>query len=586
MSIKNKLYLLGLISLIGIIALLTVATNFATNDEKLAIARNQVTELEVKLLTLRRNEKDFLLRFDTKYLDSFKGNVTRFVEVEHDLNETLTEFGFQFDKTLDDDLNTYAASFEQLVNAYQVLGLDEESGLIGTLNSEVQKLVNSGNTEQASSAQLLFDKTLRGHIPSNLGSAAALEPYAKAVIEQLNLVGLKYNEGLKGSVRSGSHAIEEHFHIFAEQLATDIDAYRAEARTIKWSISSIVVLLIIAFIIYMTKGITREMASLLKTVTLITDNNDVSKRIKITGKDELATIGIEFNKLLEKIEVLVRGSQTKSSTVAKNTQSMHDQLREVIDKFDSQASHTTSMATAVQQMVATIAEISESTNVAAEGVQQAAGNATNGRAVVESTMSKIESLSNTLNHSQDSISSLNQNVDQIGGAVVIIQEIAEQTNLLALNAAIEAARAGEQGRGFAVVADEVRALASRTHQSTEEIANVVNAIQKQMSTVVNDINECNVQGQETKAHSQELDESLSQIIVDMDSIQANSESIASAIEEQGVVMHEVSMSIEELNTISSENTIAATNCLAEVDSVSQQAKEMDAAVSQFKTSNS
>jgi methyl-accepting chemotaxis protein len=241
------------------------------------------------------------------------------------------------------------------------------------------------------------------------------------------------------------------------------------------------------------------------------------------------------------------------------------------------------MATAVHQMVSTINEISESTTVAASGVSQAAQNARTGRTVVESTISQIESLSSTLNHSQESIASLNSNVDQIGGAVVIIQEIAEQTNLLALNAAIEAARAGEQGRGFAVVADEVRALASRTHQSTEEITNVVSAIQKQMSMVVHDIDECTTQGTETKNSSQELDESLSKIITDMGSIQANSESIASAIEEQGIVMNQVSESISQLNGISSSNMSAAENCMEEVDSVSTQATEMAETVSAFKT---
>jgi methyl-accepting chemotaxis protein len=211
-------------------------------------------------------------------------------------------------------------------------------------------------------------------------------------------------------------------------------------------------------------------------------------------------------------------------------------------------------------MVSTISEISESTAVAAEGVNQAANNAKAGRDVVSSTVDNINSLSGTLANSQASISSLNQHVDQIGGAVVMIQEIAEQTNLLALNAAIEAARAGEQGRGFAVVADEVRALASRTHQSTEEITLVVSAIQAQMSTVVSDIETCNSQGDQTKQYSQTLDDSFTQIISDMDSIQSNSERIASAIEEQGIVMNQVSESITELQSISDNNIHSAKQC--------------------------
>lgn len=348
-------------------------------------------------------------------------------------------------------------------------------------------------------------------------------------------------------------------------------------------ISFVIILIIVGAVTQISMSINTMMNKLLTTIQEISETNNIGMRVDINGKSELSELGNYFNHLLESIEKLVSGSQVKSKALFSSTESMHSQLQGVIEQFDTQAEHTTSMATSVQEMVSTISEISESTAVAAEGVNQAANNARSGRDVVSSTVDNINGLSGTLANSQASITSLNQHVDQIGGAVVMIQEIAEQTNLLALNAAIEAARAGEQGRGFAVVADEVRALASRTHQSTEEITSVVTAIQSQMSTVVTDIETCNAQGEQTKQYSQTLDDSFTQIISDMDTIQSNSERIASAIEEQGIVMNQVSGSITELQAISDNNIHSAKQCMEEVDGVSSQAHEMDEAVAQFKT---
>ncbi|MBM7035729.1 methyl-accepting chemotaxis protein [Vibrio ulleungensis] len=585
MTIKQRLYLLGTISLSGVILLVLIATHFAQKDQQLSLARNQITELNVELLMLRRNEKDFLLRLDDKYLDSFNGNVQDFVAINQSLNQTIESFDFTITTQLGRDLKAYQQGFTSLVNQLTLLGLDDSSGLKGKFNQVLDESLPSLDAEQKIATFDYVEQIQQGKVSSaTTNLPESLTSAGRAVVDQAQIIGVSYNEGLKGEVRSLSHTIEQQFDEYAQQIEAQIAQYRASVSVIKWSISSAVVLLVALVIMLTMRSINRNMHALISTIGQITSTNNVSLRVNTEGKDELSTIGNDFNQLLEKLEAIVSGSQQKSVLLTGNTESMHGQLVGVIDQFKQQSEHTTTMATSVSQMVSTINEISESTTVAATGVQHAAENARTGRNVVESTIFKIEELSSTLNHSQQSIASLNSNVDQIGGAVVIIQEIAEQTNLLALNAAIEAARAGEQGRGFAVVADEVRALASRTHQSTEEITNVVSSIQKQMSAVVQDIDECTTQGKETKNSSQELDESLSKIIGDMGSIQANSESIASAIEEQGIVMNQVSESIMQLNDISTNNMRAAENCLEEVDSVSAQAIEMNKTVSAFKTS--
>ncbi|SON52745.1 methyl-accepting chemotaxis protein [Vibrio tapetis] len=452
--------------------------------------------------------------------------------------------------------------------------------------SVYQRLITSSTPEKELALDHFHHGLLKGEFKPETLEGFVFKEFTDAgeqVIKQMHLVGLKHNQGLMGDVRSASHQIEEQFSAASDALQSGVASYESRLSTIQWSVTGAIILVISLVLFQIVTSINSMMNKLLTTIQTISKTNNIAMRTDVTGKSELAELGRYFNDLLASIEELVSGSQLKSKALFSSTESMHGQLQGVIEQFDVQGEHTTTMATAVQEMVSTIAEISESTAIAAEGVQQAANHASSGREVVSNTVDNINDLSNTLANSQVSIGSLNQHVSQIGGAVEMIQGIAEQTNLLALNAAIEAARAGEQGRGFAVVADEVRALASRTHESTQEITTVVNAIQNQMSTVVDDIETCNRQGEETKAFSQTLDQNFSQIITDMDNIQSNSERIASAIEEQGIVMNQVAESITELQMISDDNMVSAKQCFEEVDSVQVQAQDMEQAVAQFKT---
>ncbi|MBY8272713.1 methyl-accepting chemotaxis protein [Vibrio fluvialis] len=585
MNIKQKLYLLGFIAVMGIISLVITTTHFARQTNELSSAIGLVEKLEIRLLNLRRNEKDFLLRKDAKYLDTFKQNSELFLSMESQLSTILTNHNLASSAALKADLLKYKQGFEQLVGAYQVLGLSDGDALLAKYHALLAQAENGSDAETLL-ALANFDEAVKTgkmlDMPV-LSQYSALVQAARGVIEQEKLIGLAYNEGYLGNTRSLSHNVEEQFKTFSETLTAEVSKMRSELDVIKQIVTVIVVIVILGFIWQISRSINLQVQRLLQVMQNIASTNNVGLRTDLQGRDELTSIGTYFNQLLDKFEHLISGSQAKSHQLTSSTTSMHNELEEVINQFHVQADHTTMMATSVQEMVATIGEISESTNVAVEGVQQAVRNAENGRSVVESTLKNIDQLSTTLQSSQQSIASLNDHVEKIGGAVTIIQSIAEQTNLLALNAAIEAARAGEQGRGFAVVADEVRSLATRTHQSTEEITKVVSAIQAQMSLVISDIDQCNSQGQETLNASHQLDESLRQIITDMSTIQANSERIASAIEEQGIVMNQVSGSIAELNTISENNMHSAQEVLSEVDSVSQQARQMDEAVSEFQT---
>ncbi|WP_240205305.1 methyl-accepting chemotaxis protein [Vibrio sp. CyArs1] len=580
MKIKHQLLLLGSIAVLAIASMLMSSSYFAKTTDNLTNALTKLSQLEVTLLNLRRNEKDFLLRKDEKYLAKFRVNAEHFRNQQNELQLTLANAGVSLPNQLSAELAAYEQAFTKLVNGYVVLGLNLSQGLSNQFLEVFHQELERDITHEL----------LQYHDDVMFGNVATVKPtnnpslntVGQNVLKQREVIGFAYDQGLLGLTRSNSHKIETDFEDFNAQLNRVLDDKIQTIMTAKWTISVLLLVVIAALITYIVRAINLNVNRLQSTISDIAEHNDLTKRVPVKGNDEIASIGKAVNSLLDNFASLVGNTQKQSSELRSSSTNMEDELENVIHQFHSQSDHTNSMATAVQQMVTTIDEIAQTTHNAADVVNKAADNSQNSRAFVENTVGNIESLSSVLAESNNEIRSLNEHVGKIGGAVHIIQDIAEQTNLLALNAAIEAARAGEQGRGFAVVADEVRALASRTHQSTEEITNLVSAIQAQMTTVVTDIEQCNAQGAETLSASAKLDSALQQISEDMAEIQTNSDQIAAAIEEQGIVMGQVGESITELNEISNDNMSNARNCLDEVKNVSSQTTKMDSAISIFK----
>lgn len=363
------------------------------------------------------------------------------------------------------------------------------------------------------------------------------------------------------------------------ELQQEADAARAQV--LVWMIIGIVFGLIVA--IFMARMITHPINEAVHAMQdLAEGEGDLTRRLDEKGESEIAMMAKGFNSFASKVQTLV--SQVASSV--ENLSNVVSDVSNIVDQTQvgaqTQRQQTERVATAVTEMTASVQEVASNANLAADSAQQADGNAKSGQQIVTETVASINALASEIETGANVISKLSQDAESIGSVLDVIKGIAEQTNLLALNAAIEAARAGEQGRGFAVVADEVRTLASRTQQSTTEIESMIDSLQVQARAAVQAITLGQEKAKVSVEQASDAGNSLNEITDSVATITSMNIQIATASEEQSSVAEEINQNVVNISHVADENAEASKKLSTSSHDLAQLASELQGLVSQFK----
>lgn len=584
-GIKNKHLIILLFVILGLV--LTTAVSIFESEKIMKL--NNVLLLEEKLktsvLTLRKTEKDFLARKQQHYADNFVSSIDQTQSEITDLAAAMKHQGLKTAHTerLSKLVGSYADTFKKLSVLQIEIGLDAKSGLYGALRSSVHGVEKLAKEEKdfeilfyvlqlrryekdfmlRRDEQYLakFDKSYQQTLevindiqPLKLGEMKnALAQYRinfnNLAAKEIEL-GLDASSGLLLNLRETIHQTELSFDELVNFLNSEIEQARNTAYFTLGTLIVLIFILIAGLMSIISRAIYLPVQTITERIQTIANDLDLTQMVNHISEDEVGVLSKSFDALIASLRDTVNQVQDGSIQVAQASEEMSSITREVGDASEQQQQEIEQAVTAINEMTATIQSIAASANGAAEAVQDVTTEIGRGKSISDEARGEIELLNSEVDGAVKAIEVLQKNSESIGDILSTISAIAEQTNLLALNAAIEAARAGEQGRGFAVVADEVRTLASRTQESTESIRENISQFQKGTAEVVETVTRSRDRAQTGITKVIESSEILDSIYINISSISDMNTQIATASEEQGYASEEINRNVVRIHELS------------------------------------
>ncbi len=367
--------------------------------------------------------------------------------------------------------------------------------------------------------------------------------------------------------------------IYVDDVEAEFQRYLVHFSLIGLSIAALMAAMVAVLIRSITRPLRRSMQAM---ANIASGEADLTRTLDVSGNDELTTLGRDFNTFTQKLRTVIGQLLETAGSLEQSSDALGGLAGQAHTQSQQQSQQMELVATAVNQVTYAVQEVAKNAEHASTEVGDAEKQAGLGQHNIEASLRQIDQLSSTIGEAVGVIQSLANETTKIGSVLEVIGSIADQTNLLALNAAIEAARAGEQGRGFAVVADEVRLLAQRTQTSTAEIHTMIERLQKNSGAAVTVIMESNRASQATVEQASQAGESLAQIAQALRNLSGLNASIASATLQQTHVVEDINQNVTQAAALALESTLAAEQSSAAGSELGELAEQLNRLLRQFK----
>ncbi|MGL5409237.1 MAG: methyl-accepting chemotaxis protein [Shewanella sp.] len=545
LSIKHRL--IAVVFLFGV-AMLTILANVLINTNAVVNQFNEYDQAAV-------NSQKYILLISRDM--NYVSRLSRSIMLGDDFSKNYS--------SLDKNISNIYSHFEKLENAIALIADEKERAVLNRLVDD-SKAATKAFLEDGRARMLALQSVER--TPAVL--QAAWQSYSVGATPFAH------------KARSSFEALVE-----AEEL-TRSDLQRAAIDAMATMKQQLVGIIVISFLIaglllfMITRTILNSITTLRDSVESIERDSDLTKRINITTQDELGFLAHSFNSMLDKFHTSIQEVSKTSRQLAKSANEMSLVTAQSADSVQTQRHELDMVATAMNEMTATVVEVAKNAADAADAAQHTDNQSQAGLIVVNNTVNSIVGLASEIEHATVVVKNLDADSNQIGTILDVIKSIAQQTNLLALNAAIEAARAGEQGRGFAVVADEVRTLAGRTQTSTEEIQRMIEKLQGGAKQAVQVMLDSQQYADDSVEQAKSAGEVLQNITAAVSTIMDMNRQIATAAEEQSAVSEEINCNIVNINVAADETSQGAKSTSAESEKLAQMAQRLSDLVQTFK----